>query len=102
MVRITRTHQPVTRVLHEGVTTGVPDRRLQYALVLRGWVVLQKDMLDAPEAARGKRGDFGGSGRHCQCKSGIIVSPTWRPERLTRGRRAVDRGIKRGSGENAS
>ena len=51
MVRITRTHQPVTWVLRDGVATSVPDRRLQYTLVLRGGVVLQKDVLGAPEAA---------------------------------------------------
>ena len=75
MVRITRTHQPVTWVLCVGVTTSVPDRRFQYTLVLCGGVVLQKDVLDTPEAACGECGNFGGSGRHCeQCASDFVVS----------------------------
>jgi hypothetical protein len=40
-------------------SSGVSDRGLQDALVLRRWVMLEEDVFDAPEASCSECGDFG-------------------------------------------
>ena len=59
MVRRARTHFPVPRLDGRRLPPSVPNRSLQDALVLRGWVVLQKDVLYTPETARRKGGNLG-------------------------------------------
>ena len=56
----------VARVLRVLLSTRVPHRGLEDALVLLDGVVLEEDVLDAPEAAGGEGGDFRcGSGHGC-------------------------------------
>lgn len=59
MVRATSADGLVIGVRRRRFAAGVPDGRLEDALVLRRRVVLQEDVFGAPEAPRGEGSDFG-------------------------------------------
>jgi hypothetical protein len=54
MLRRAITHFPVARLDRRFFAPGVSYRGLRDPLVLRGWVILQKDVLHAPETTRCK------------------------------------------------
>ena len=54
----------VARVLRALSSTRVPHRRLEDAPILLDGVVLEEDVLNAPETAGGEGGDFRRSSRH--------------------------------------
>ena len=58
MIRRASTHFTVSWVDRRILAPGVSNRGLQDPLVLRGRVVLQKDVLHAPETTRCKGGDL--------------------------------------------
>jgi hypothetical protein len=70
VARLARTHLAVARVLDVLPATGVSHRGFEDALVLRRRVVLEEDMLRAPEAPVGEGGDFGCRG-HVQ-ETGVV------------------------------
>lgn len=59
MLRRAITYFPVARVDRRILAPGVSYRGLQDPLVLRGWVILQKDVLHTPETTRCKGGNLG-------------------------------------------
>jgi hypothetical protein len=61
MPRPSRADQTVIGVLRVLVTSGIPDCSLQDALIFSYGVVLEENVLYAPEAARGERRQLCGS-----------------------------------------
>jgi hypothetical protein len=66
MIGVSGANLTIGRVLDIGVSTSVPDRSLEDALIFLDGPVLQEDVFDAPEAAGGESGDLrsGNGGRH--------------------------------------
>ena len=62
MAGLARAHVLVAGIRDVLPASGVPDGGLEDALVLRGRVVLEEDVFDAPETSCCERGHFGTSG----------------------------------------
>ena len=68
MISRTRAHRPVVRVGRLLISTRVPHSSLQDPLVILDGIVLQEDVLDAPEAP-GREGRHLGRAAACGCGS---------------------------------
>jgi len=59
MVGFSGTDVVIGRIFEIGIATGVTNGSVEYSFVLRWRVVLEKDVLDAPEASCSEGSDFG-------------------------------------------